>query len=213
MSRVRVHCFTISADGYGAGPNQSLDNPLGVGGQKLHPWLIATRTWRSEHGMPGGDSGVDDDFVKRAVANIGANILGRNMFGPVRGPWPDDSWKGWWGPNPPYHTPVFVLTHHKRAPLKMEGGTEFIFVSDIHRALSEAKAAAGTKDIRIGGGVSVVRQYLQARLIDEMHLAISPTLLGAGEHLLYNIDLPKLGYEVGEHVASPSATHIVVRRR
>src|SRR5438270_2833153 len=172
MSRVRVHCFTISADGYGAGPNQSLDHPLGVGGEKLHPWLTATRSWRSEHGMSGGNTGVDDDFVKRAEANIGANILGRNMFGPVRGPWPDDSWTGWWGPNPPYHTPVFVLTHHRRGPIKMEGGTEFIFVSDIHRALADAKAAAGDKDIRIGGGVSVVRQYLEARLIDEMHIAI-----------------------------------------
>jgi dihydrofolate reductase len=213
MSRVRVHCFTISVDGYGAGPDQSLENPLGVGGQKLHPWLVATRSWQSEHGESGsGSTGIDDDFVQRAATNIGANILGRNMFGPSRGPWPNDDWKGWWGDNPPYHTPVFVLTHHRRAPIRMEGGTEFIFVNDIHRALADAKSAAGDKDIRIGGGVSVVRQYLEARLIDEMHFAISPALLGGGEHLLNGIDLPALGYEVAEYVPSSKATHVVVRR-
>jgi len=210
MSKVRVHCFTISADGYGAGPDQSLENPLGVGGEKLHTWLVSTRSWQSVHGQSAGSTGVDDDFVKRAEVNIGANIIGRNMFTPSRGPWPNDDWIGWWGPNPPYHTPVFVLTHHQRSPLKMEGGTEFIFLSDIHRALAEAKAAAGGKDIRIIGGVSTVRQYLQARLIDELHFAISPVLLGSGEHLLYGIDLPSLGYDVAEHVATRDATHIVL---
>lgn len=212
MSKLRVHCFSISVDGYGAGPDQSVANPLGVGGEELHTWLIATRSWQSVHGQQKGTTGVDDDFAARADANVGAWILGRNMFGPVRGPWPDESWKGWWGRNPPYHVPVFVLTHHRRSPIKMEGGTEFIFVDDIHRALAEAKAAAGNKDIRVGGGTSTIRQYLQARLVDQMHFAIAPLILGAGEHLLHGLNLPSLGYELAEYVTSPSATHVVVRK-
>ena len=212
MSKLRVHCFSISIDGYGAGPDQSVENPLGVGGEALHTWLIATRSWQSAHDKQGGTTGVDDDFVARGEANIGAWILGRNMFGPVRGPWPDESWKGWWGRNPPYHVPVFVLTHHHRAPIRMEGGTEFIFVDDIHRALAEAKAAAGEKDVRVGGGASTIRQYLQARLIDEMHFAIAPVILGAGEHLLQGLNLLSLGYELAEYATSPAATHVVVRK-
>ena len=212
MPKLRVHSFSISIDGYGAGPDQSVENPLGVGGEALHTWLLATRSWQSAHGKQGGTTGVDDDFVARGDANIGAWILGRNMFGPVRGPWPDESWKGWWGRNPPYHVPVFVLTHHHRAPIRMEGGTEFIFVDDIHRALAEAKAAAGEKDVRVGGGASTIRQYLQARLIDEMHFAIAPVILGAGEHLLQGLNLLSLGYELAEYATSPAATHVVVRK-
>ena len=213
MSKLRVHCFSISIDGYGAGPDQSVENPLGVGGEDLHTWLIDTRSWQSLHGKKlGGTTGVDDDFAARAGRNIGAYIMGRNMFGPVRGPWPDEGWKGWWGKNPPYHVPVFVLTHHRRAPMKMEGGTEFIFVDDIHHALAEARAAAGENDIQIGGGASTIRQYLQARLIDEMHFAIAPVILGAGEHLLQGLNLLSLGYELAEYATSPAATHVVVRK-
>jgi dihydrofolate reductase len=213
MSKVRVHGFTLSLDGYGAGPNQDLQNPLGVGGTTLHRWLYPTRTFQETHGDGGGTTGVDDDFAARGVGNIGAWILGRNMFGPIRGAWPDDNWKGWWGPNPPYHTPVFVLTHHARAPIAMDGGTTFHFVTgDIHAALERATEAAGGQDIRIGGGVATIRQYLAARLIDELHLAISPTLLGSGEHLLTGLDLPKLGYACTEHVPTQVATHVVLTR-
>jgi dihydrofolate reductase len=212
MSRLRVHGFCISLDGYGAGPRQDSENPLGVGGEALHDFRVNTRTFRQMYGEDGGTTGIDDDFEKRGLDNIGASILGRNMFGPIRGPWPDDTWKGWWGDNPPYHTPVFVLTHHARPAVKMEGGTEFRFVNGIHEALEQAVAAAGGKDIRLGGGVSVVRQYLQAGLVDEMHVAISPVLLGSGEHLLAGLDLPALGYELIEHVPGASATHVVVAR-
>jgi dihydrofolate reductase len=214
MSKVRVHAFSLSIDGYGAGPNQDLNNPLGVAGFGLHTWLTETRTFHEMFGKDGGSTGIDDEFAKRSFENIGAEILGRNMFGPIRGPWPDHEWKGWWGPNPPFHCDVFVLTHHARPSEKMEGGTTFHFVTDgFHAALERAKAAANGKDIRIGGGVATIRQYLQAGLIDEMHLAISPVLLGSGEHLLSGIDLPKLGYEVREHVPTSLATHIVITKR
>jgi dihydrofolate reductase len=214
MSKLRVHCFSISLDGYGAGPNQDLDNPLGIGGGGLHPWMLGTRTFRQMFGEEGGETGVDNDFAARGIENLGAWILGRNMFSPYRGPWKDDAWKGWWGDNPPYHVPVFVLTHHARPPLTMEGGTTFHFVTGgIHEALKLARQAAGGRDIRLGGGVATVREYLQAGLVDEMHFAISPVLLGSGESLLGGLDLRKLGYEQSEYVASPAAAHFVVRKR
>ena len=215
MPKLRVQGFSISLDGYGAGPGQSLENPLGVGGMALHQWVFPTRTLQKMlFGKEGGTTGPDDDFAARGIANLGAWILGRNMFGPVRGPWPDDTWKGWWGDNPPYHVPVFVLTHHPRASITMAGGTTFHFVTDgIHAALKRAVEAADGKDVRLGGGVATIREYLRAGLIDEMHLAISPVLLGAGEHLLDGIDLNKLGYECTEHVPTPNATHVVLARR
>lgn len=213
MSKLRVHCFSMSIDGYGAGPKQSLDDPLGVGGEALHHWVLETRTFRKMHGSDGGTSGTDDEFAARGVANLGAWILGRNMFGPVRGPWPDASWQGWWGDNPPYHCPVFVLTHHAREPITMAGGTTFHFVSGgIDEALERATQAAGGQDIRLGGGAATIRQYLRAGLVDEMHLALAPVLLGAGEPLLAGIDLPRLGYRCTEHVATASATHVVLRK-
>lgn len=214
MPRVRVHAFSISIDGYGAGPNQDRENPLGVGGLALHEWAFATRTFQRMFGNgEGGSTGIDDDFAARGFVDIGAWILGRNMFGPVRGPWPDDSWRGWWGDNPPYHTPVFVLTSHARMPIEMEGGTTFHFVTDgIHAALRLAMDAANGKDVRIGGGVATIRQYLRAGVIDEMHLALAPVLLGSGERLFADLDLPWLGYRCTEQVATPKATHIVIRR-
>ncbi len=213
MSKVRVECFTVSLDGYGAGPRQSLQEPLGVGGESLHRWMIGTRTFRSLYGNEGGSTGVDDDFTQRAFENIGAWILGRNMFGPVRGPWPDEMWKGWWGDNPPYHCDVFVLTHHARQSFALEGGTTFHFVTGgIHEALERARKAANGKDVRVGGGASVVRQYLRERLIDEMHIAFSPVVLGSGESLFAGIDLPALGYGVARHVATEGATHVVFTR-
>ena len=214
MSRLIVSSFGLSIDGFGAGPNQSIDNPLGVGGTSLMAWVFPTRTFQQMHGNGGGETGIDDDFAARGFHHIGAWILGRNMFGPVRCPWPDDEWKGWWGSNPPYHMPVFVLTHHPRASITMEGGTTFHFVSDgIHAALAKAKEAAQGKDIRIGGGPATVRQYLAAGLVDELHLVQSPTLLGSGEPLLHGIDLLTLGYQCTERVASPHATHIVLTKR
>jgi dihydrofolate reductase len=211
--KVRVNCFAISLDGYGAGPDQSLENPLGVGGENLHRWFVPTRTFQSMFGKQGGTTGIDDDFARRGIENLGAWILGRNMFGPVRGEWPDESWKGWWGDNPPYHVPVFVLTHHPRKPIPMAGGTTFHFVTDgFKAALERAREAAGSKDVRIGGGVETVRQYLRAALVDEMHFAISPVLLGSGEHLLSGLDLNALGYRVGEHAASPGALHVVLKK-
>lgn len=214
MSKLRIHGFAISLEGFGAGPNQSLDNPLGQGGTALHEWTFATRTFQRLFGGDGGSTGVDDDFVSRGFHNIGAWILGRNMFGPIRGAWPDDHWKGWWGANPPYHAPVFVLTHHPRASIEMEGGTVFHFVTDgIHAALQRAQAAAGARDVRLGGGVATIRAYLRAGLVDEMHVAIAPVLLGSGEHLLSGIDLPALGYQRVEHVPTPGATHVVLARR
>ena len=215
MSKLRVNAFALSLDGYGAGPEQSLENPLGVGGKALHEWAWTTRTLRRRvFGQDGGSTGIDDDFAARGFANVGAWILGRNMFGPVRGPWPDESWKGWWGANPPYHVPVFVLTHHPRASIEMEGGTTFHFVGDgIHAALERARAAAQGKDVRLGGGVATIRQYLAAGLLDEMHLALTPALLGRGEALLAGIDLPALGYRCVEQVGTPHALHVVLGRR
>jgi dihydrofolate reductase len=213
MSRLRVNCFSISLDGYGAGPDQDIDNPLGLGGLALHDWVCKTRTFRQMSGDSTGEAGGDDDFVARGMENIGAWILGRNMFGPVRGRWLDDRWKGWWGDNPPYHTPVFVLTHHARAPITMDGGTTFHFVTDgIEAALARAKDAAKDKDVRLGGGVATIRQYLRAGLVDEMHFAISPILLGSGEHLFAGLDMPALGYRRTEHVAAPGATHVVLKK-
>lgn len=214
MSRLRVNSFAVSLDGYGAGPDQSLENPLGVGGMALHDWAFATRGFqRRVLGADGGETGIDDDFIERGFDGVGAWILGRNMFGPIRGPWPDDTWQGWWGPNPPYHVPTFVLTHHARAPLAMDGGTTFHFVTGgIHEALERAKEAAAGLDVRLGGGVDTVRQYLLAGLVDEMHLAIAPELLGSGENLLAGIDLPSLGYECVEHVPTRRATHVVLSK-
>ncbi len=207
--------FTISLDGYAAGPHQNLDNPLGVGGTSLHQWLFPTRTLqRNLFGAEDGTTGVDDDFAARGFSDIGAWILGRNMFGPVRGPWPDLDWKGWWGDNPPYHVPVFVLTHHARPPLAMDGGTTFHFVTGgIHEALDRARQAAGGKDVRIGGGADTIRQYLRAGLIDELHLAMSPVLLGSGERLFDELDARALGYECIQNVASEKAMHVILRRQ
>ena len=214
MTRVRVESFSISLDGYGAGPDQSLENPLGVGGEALHDWVVSTRSWRRMHGEEGGAGGVDDDFAARNAENIGAWILGRNMFGPIRGPWPDMDWKGWWGSNPPYHVPVFVLTHHPRPPLQMEGDTTFHFVTGgIHEALDRARKSADGMDVRIGGGADTIRQYLRAGLIDELHVAIAPVLLGAGERLFEDVDLPALGYECVQFVGSEKASHVVIRRK
>ena len=214
MSKVRVNAFSISLDGYGAGPDQSLEYPLGKRGDELHQWVYPTRTFRRMQGGEDGTNGVDEDFAARAMDDLGAWILGRNMFGPVRGPWPDDAWKGWWGDSPPYHVPVFVLTHHPREPVEMAGGTTFHFVTDgIHAALDRAREAAGDKDIRIGGGAATIREYLAAGLIDELHLVVAPVLLGGGEPLLAGIDMPALGYDVTEHVPMEAATHMVLTRR
>lgn len=213
MTRVRVEGFTLSLDGYGAGPDQSLEHPLGVGGTDLHQWLVPTRTFQRAHGAGEGSTGIDDDFAARGFGNVGAWILGRNMFGPIRGPWPDMNWRGWWGDNPPFHVPVFVLTHHARAPIEMQGGTRFHFVTDgIHAALERARAAAGVMDVRIGGGTDTIRQFLRAGLVDQLHLAIAPVLLGRGERLFEDVDLRALGYECVEVVASQKATHVVLRR-
>ena len=213
MSKVRVASFSMSLDGYGAGPDQSLENPLGIGGKDLHGWFVGTRAWQRMHGQEGGAGGIDDDFAARGFENVGAWILGRNMFGPVRGPWPDEHWKGWWGDNPPYHVPVFVLTHHARAPIAMAGGTRFHFVTGgIHAALDQARRAAGERDVRIGGGADTIRQYLRARLIDELHLAVSPVLLGRGERLFDGLDMRALGYACEQYTGSPKAAHFVLRR-
>src|SRR3972149_889444 len=215
MTRVRVEGFTISLDGYGAGPNQDIRNPLGVGGTDLHQWLVPTRTFqRTLFGADGGTTGIDDDFAARGFTNVGAWILGRNMFGPIRGSWPDMNWNGWWGDNPPYHVPTFILTHHARPPIQMEGGTTFYFVTGgIHEALDRARDAANGMDVRIGGGPNTIQQYLRAGLIDELHVAISPVLLGGGERLFEGIDVRALGYECVQFVASEKATHAVLRRQ
>lgn len=214
MARVRVHNFTISLDGYGAGPRQTREDPLGAGGEGLHEWFVPTRAFQRIHGKAGGTTGPDDDIAARFGDGVGAWIMGRNMFGPVRGPWPDDDWRGWWGTNPPYHGPVFVLTHHTRPPIQMEGGTVFHFVTGgIGEAMERATAAAAGKDVQIGGGVSTIRQGLQARLIDELHLAIAPRLLGTGEHLLHGLDLTALGYECTAHLPTAAATHVVLTKR
>lgn len=216
MSKLRVHSFSISIDGFGAGPDQDLQNPLGVGGLKVFDWFFPTRTWQKMHGNADGETGVDDDVAARGFENIGAYILGRNMFGPVRREWSSwpDEWKGWWGDEPPYNTPVFVLTHHARAPLEMKGGTTFHFVTDgIHSALERAQAAAGDKDVRVGGGVSTIRQYLGSGLIDELHLAIVPVLLGDGENLFTGLNLPRSGYECVERIEGARATHVTIRKK
>ncbi len=215
MTRVRVESFTISLDGYGAGPNQDLDNPLGVGGEELHEWLVPTRTFQRMHGGGDGTTGLDDDFAARHFKNnVGAWIIGRNMFGPVRGHWPDLNWMGWWGKNPPYHVPVFVLTHHPRPSVRMEGNTTFHFVTEgIQEALDRAREAADGMDVRIGGGASVIQQYLREALIDELHIAIAPVLLGQGERLFEGVDMRALGYECVQFGASDKAVHVVLRRR
>jgi len=214
MSKLRVHCFSVSLDGYSAGPNQSLENPVGEGGLGVFGWQFATRTFSQMHGKDGGATGFDDDLVARGFEGVGAWIIGRNMFGPVRGPWLDDKWKGWWGDNPVYHTPVFVLTNHPRESITMEGGTTFHFVTDgIHAALERAREGAGGKDVRLGGGVATMRQYLLAGLVDEMHFCVSPVLLGRGERLFEGVDLPGLGYELTRHVSSENATHVFLTKR
>ncbi len=214
MGKVRASAFSVSLDGFAAGHSQSLEHPFGVNGGEIPAWMRQTRMFHDMIGQPGGATGVDDDVAKSSMENIGAWIMGRNMFGPIRGPWPDDSWKGWWGPNPPYHVPVFVLTHHARPSVEMEGGTVFHFVTDgPEAALARAKQVTGAKDIRIGGGASVVRQYLQAGLIDEVRLAISPVLIGAGENLFAGLNQPDIGYAVVESVAGANATHVTIKRR
>jgi dihydrofolate reductase len=213
MARLRVQSFSLSIDGYGAGPDQDLANPLGVGGMDLHQWFFGTRTFQKMHGGEGGVTGIDDDFAARGFENVGAWILGRNMFGPIRGPWPDDAWKGWWGDNPPYHTPVFVLTRHPRASITMQGGTVFHFVTDgIGAALARATEAAKGQDVRVGGGVATIREYLRAGLLDELHLAMSPVVLGSGENLLAGINLKELGYRCVECVPGVQAMHVVLRK-
>jgi dihydrofolate reductase len=216
MTRVRVAGFCVSLDGYAAGPDQSLDNPLGAQGPEMFAWLFATRAFHELHGEAEGRTKgdpIDEQFAHRSMEGFGAFILGRNMFGPVRGAWSDDDWKGWWGDNPPYHAPTFILTHHPRAPIEMAGGTTFHFVTDgIHAALDRARAAAGTRDVKIGGGAATVQQYLQAGLIDELHLAIAPVLLGRGEALFGGLDLPALGYRVTGSTASALATHVTITR-
>jgi len=213
MDKVRVTGFSLSIDGFGAGPGQSLKNPLGERGMELHEWAFGTRTFRAMMGRDGGADGIDDDFAHRAMDGFGAFILGRNMFGPIRGAWEDEEWKGWWGPNPPYHAPTFVLTHHARDPIEMAGGTTFYFVTDgIEAALQRAKSAAAGRDVKIGGGVSTVRQYLEAGLIDELHFAISPVVLGRGEALFQGIDLPNLGFRVTETASTERAMHVVLTK-
>jgi len=213
MTKLRVHSFSVSLDGYGAGPGQSLQDPLGVGGMKLHHWAWGTRTLRQMFGNEGGSTGVDDEFARRGFADVGSWILGRNMFGPVRGPWPDESWKGWWGDEPPYHCDVFVLTNHPRKSFALSD-TTFHFVTDgFEKALERARKAAGGKDVRLGGGAATIREYWRARLIDELHLAFAPVFLGAGEALFEDIDVAALGYEVSEHVATEAATHVVLTKR
>jgi len=213
MAKVRVAGFAVSLDGYGAGPEQSLQDPLGKRGKELHSWFFGTKTFKAMIGQEGGSEGVDEDYARRSMEGVGAFILGRNMFGPIRGEWPDESWKGWWGDNPPYHAPTYILTHHKRDPIAMEGGTTFYFVTEgIEAALEQAKAAAGGLDVKIGGGVSTVRQYLQAGLIDQLHFVFSPVMLGQGEAMFAGIDLPALGFSVTETASTELATHVVLSR-
>lgn len=214
MSRLRVQCLSLSIDGFCAGPQQSREHPLGLGGPALSEWMFKTETFQQMFGGTGGSTGVDNDFVLQGFRNVGAWILGRNMFGPIRGAWPDDGWKGWWGDNPPYHTDVFVLTHHPRPALPMEGGTTFHFVTDgIHAALERARAAAGNRDVRVGGGANTIRQYLQERLIDELHFAVAPVVLGSGESVFGGLDLAALGYQCSRHVATAEATHYVLVKK
>jgi dihydrofolate reductase len=214
LSKLRVLAFGVSIDGFGAGPRQSLENPLGVNFPDVMEWFFPTNVFRQMNGLGAGETGIDNQMAEQSFDRIGAWILGRNMFGPVRGPWPDESWKGWWGDEPPYHVPAFVLTHHARAPIAMKGGTTFHFVTGgIHEALKLAKAAAGDRDVRIGGGVSTIRQYLAAGLIDDLHLAVRPVLMGEGEELFHALDLRALGYRVVKHVAGERAMHVMIERR
>jgi dihydrofolate reductase len=213
MTKVRVAGFSVSVDGFGAGPEQTLDDPLGKRGHELHDWLVGTRMFRAMTGEPGGSEGVDDQFATRSMAGFGAFIMGRNMFGPIRGEWPDDEWRGWWGDNPPYHAPVIVLTHHPRDSIEMEGGNVFHFVTDgIEAALERAREAAGDMDVKVAGGVSTVRQYVMAGLVDEIHVAIAPVVLGRGEAMFAGIDLPALGFRVTEHQTTQHALHVVLTR-
>ncbi len=214
MPKVRVSAFAVSLDGYAAGPHQGLENPLGLRGPELFEWFFSTRTWKQMQGEEGGSTGVDDEWAKRSMENVGAWILGRNMFGPVRGPWPNESWKGWWGEEPPYHVPTFVLTHYARNPLEMKGGTTFYFVTDgIHPALEQAKEVAGDKDVRIGGGVATIREFLREKMIDELHLVFRPIFMGSGENLFAGIDVAGLGYCCTEHVSSEHAMHVVLTKK
>lgn len=214
MSELCVRCFGVSLDGFAAGPDQGLEHPLGVRGAEIMQWFLHSRYWNAMHGKDGGETGTDDTIAAQGFDNIGAWILGRNMFGPVRGPWPDETWRGWWGEEPPYHVPVFVLTHHARAPLTMQGGTTFHFVTDgIESALAQARACANGRDIRLGGGAASVRQYLRAGLIDDLHLAVSPVLLGSGEALFAGLDWHALGYECYKSITGERATHVYMRRR
>ena len=213
MTKIRVAGLSVSLDGFAAGPEQSLGNPLGKNGLELFQWFFPTRSFRAMVGEDGGTTGVDDQYAQRSMAGFGAFILGRNMFGPIRGAWPDETWKGWWGDNPPYHAPTFILTHHARPPIELEGGTTFHFVTDgIDSALRQARAAAGDKDVKIGGGVETVRQYLRAGLIDDMHLALAPVVLGQGEALFAGLDLRELGFRVVERATTDAATHLVLAR-
>jgi dihydrofolate reductase len=212
MQKLRVHNFTISLDGFGAGANQDLNNPLGIGGRDLHQWFFPTDVFQQMFGKQ-GEKSTDNDIAMKSFDNIGAVIMGRNMFGPIRGNWPDDNWKGWWGSNPPYHCPVYVLTNHPRESLVMEGGTTFHFVTDgIEAALQRAKESANGKDVQLSGGVSTIQQYLNARLVDEMHIAISPIALGSGERLFGNIDLVKLGYKCVENTCTAKAMHLMIKK-
>jgi dihydrofolate reductase len=214
VTRFRVSAFGLSVDGFGAGVEQTVDNPMGVGGLAMHQWAFETKTFRQMHGKEGGGTGVDEEFAARSFENVGAWILGRNMFGPLRGSWGDESWKGWWGDTPPYHVPVFVLTHYERPPLEMNGGTTFYFVTDgIEDAAKQAAVAAGGKDVRVGGGVSTIQQYLRAGVIDEMHLVVSPVLLGSGEKFFGNLDMVKLGFRVTQHVMSERVMHLVMEKK
>src|SRR4051812_28023307 len=214
MSLVKVAAFTVSVDGFGAGPRQDLQNPLGVRGPEMFQWFFKTDVFNKMHGQGGGASGIDNDMAAESMSGMGAWILGRNMFGPVRGPWPNDDWKGWWGDEPPYHVPAFILTHYPREPIEMKGGTTFHFVTDgIESALEQAKAAAGDKDIRIGGGPATVRQFLNARLIDQLHLVVRPILLGKGEPLFKDLDLRELGYRCTSSVAGERGIHVTIDKQ
>ncbi len=213
MTKIKVACYTISLDGFGAGPSQTREVPLGVGGEELHTWMFSTKSFREMTKQGGGSEGIDNGFVERSFENIGAYIMGRNMFGPIRGDWPDGNWKGWWGENPPYHVPVFVLTHHKRAPVEMKGGTAFHFVTDgIESAVKKAREAAGAKDIRVGGGASTIRQLLQAGYIDEIHMAVSPLFLGSGESLYPGLDFSRMGFKI-QQIFGEGATHLILTRK
>lgn len=213
MSKVRSR-MSISLDGYVAGPNQTADNPLGVGGERLHEWFFPTKAFREMHGQTGGETGIDDDLGRAAFSNVGAAIIGRNMFGPVRGDWGDGAWRGWWGENPPFHYPVFVLTHHPREPLVMQGGTTFYFVTDgIESALAQARKVAGGKDIFAGGGAQTIRQYLAAGLVDQLELQLIPILLGGGDRLFDGLGTDAVKLEPISTIQGKGVTHLTYRVR